>query len=245
MDSPHRSTSSTPSASLSPASRSDPTTRVSIDVLRATMLQPSGSSVVHGVPAGAPVVRTARTLEVARNAGAPISVIGVGTTPEQPQLCAYDSAKWVLCRLEHDPLFQSGAFPIPRAQSRQLAKLNKAGVDMDLLFVAHELPADTPPSLLPSQSGSRPVPVSPSLLPELIRHPGPAVSTKRATERAGRFASSVISCGRAIGIAAGAAVSAAGAGVGGLLCDPIIFGAQQIAGSGNVAVIYELVRWDW
>lgn len=183
----------------------------------------------------------------AQDVGAPITYLGIGHMPERPRLYPGADTDWALVRLEDDPLFRRGDFPIPRTQRRHLERLVANGIEMDDLLVAHEVPASDVRSKLPALDRTGPQEIPVERLSSLIEHPGPAASTQEFTHRAGRIAegTSKLAVG-AFGAAAAAAiapvalVAAVGAGL-----DPVVFGVRRVPGHRHVVQIYELVRWDW
>ena len=198
--------------------------------------------------------RAISSCDVARRAGAPIQRLGLGVAPVRPRIHRGGATDWVLTRLEDDPLFQHGPFPIPRSVRRHLKRLDRAlidgGLSMDALAVAHEVPASRTSMVLSSSSSStdstsatsssseasssaRIVEVSPTQLPSLITHPGPARTTRDLARTAGEVA------GR-LGSAAGSIALAPTA-----LLDPVVFGLHHVPGHPHLAMVYELARWDW
>ena len=93
----------------------------------------------------------------AEEAGAPIIHLFDGLVPAGPRLYqGIDETDWVLLRIEDDPLYKRGDFPMPRTVRRRLRRLSNAGVEMDRLLVAHEVPRATVASLLPAAAGDDP-----------------------------------------------------------------------------------------
>lgn len=182
-------------------------------------------------------------LRRAEEARAPITHLFDGVVPTRPRLYrGTGMTDWVLLRMEDDPLYRAGDFPIPRAVHRNLRRLRSGGVEMDDVLVAHEVPRSTVAGLLPA-AGERALVLDHRELHALIDHPGPAGSTRRTTERAGRIAGAV---GRAVRVAgAGAAVVAAAplALLAGL--DPILFGTLRSSADPELTHVFELARWDW
>lgn len=204
--------------------------------------------------------RTAdKVLAAAELAGAPIAYLGVGTVPAVPRLFPGPTTDWILMHADHDPLFHDPRrFPIPKAERRHLERLANAGVEMDFLLVAHEVPNTTVNGALPAlrRNGAAPVDLDPETLTSIITHPGPTPATKKFTEKSGRIADRTLAAARktariagraAVGIGAAAAALAVAPVIGGaMFVDPIVFGARTIPGApSDVVGIYELVRWDW
>lgn len=147
------------------------------------------------------------TLAAADSARAPITFLGIGAVPARPRIHFAPTSDWILTPLEDDPLYRTGRFPIPSKERRHLTRLNRRGVHMDALLVAHEIPKNLAPSTLPvsSSQSEGPIEIDPALLPALITHPGPAPSTRRFAATAGQIAGAV---GRVAGVAASVAAAA-------------------------------------
>jgi len=199
--------------------------------------------------------RAVRLVEKAEGVGAPITYVGVGKVLERPRLYPGTPTDWVLMRLEDDPLYQQGRFPIPREQRQHLSRLATGGVEMDELLVAHEVPEAAVCRAAPGLARTGPQEISTELLATLVEHPGPADSTRRFTARAGKVAEGTgkIAKGAARGAGqvlkgaaiAGGVVAASPLLLAAALLDPVVFGVRRVPGRRDLAQIFELVRWDW
>lgn len=183
------------------------------------------------------------TLAAAERARAPISCLGPGFVPDRPRLYPAAASDWVLTPLEDDPLHRNGRFPIPAKARRHLGRLHRARISFDDVLVAHEIPKDLAPSVLPVPAVGGAIELDPADLADLIVHPGPAPSTRRFAATAGNIAGAI---GRLAGTAGKVVATAAVAPILTVGClDPVIFGIQRIPGEPHAGVIYELVRWEW
>lgn len=199
--------------------------------------------------------RADRAVERAERAGAPITYLGFTRPVDEPRLYPGEQIDWVLMQMQDDPLARDGRFPIPKAQRQQLSRLVQAGVEMDGLLVAHELPAAAVRSAVPAIARTGPQVLPREVLGRLIEHPGSAESTRRFTDRAGRLAEGAGAITRKVGRGAGkvakgaaiatAAIAAAPFLVAGDLLDPVIFGVREVREHPDVVQLFELVRWEW
>jgi len=172
---------------------------------------------------------------------------GVWEVPRQPAI--YQTANkgaWLFSDHKQDlaALELGGAFAAPREQILRMHALAEAGVECDVVGIAHELPADWTPGLrlVPSPPKTR----EREILQGFAKRIGKA---SRATATAAGVATQVtaIAAGGltliAVGATAGAAGAAAPATAAAVLrLDPIIYGGVEHA--GRVRWV-ELARWDW
>jgi hypothetical protein len=188
--------------------------------------------------------RTAALVEQARAARVPVTVLGLAALPHRPRYYPTRRGDWVLLRAEDDPLVQARALPIPRRPRRQLARLHRAGIQVDDLLVAHELPAGLASEVLPG-SGRAAMDLRPRDLRALIEHPGPSRATVALAETGGWIAGVTGRAVRGGAVAAGGAL--AGAASLAAMVDPIVFAALVggVVRGRPVGSVIELVRWEW
>lgn len=177
-------------------------------------------------------------------------VPGIWEAPKEPVIYQTENGSWLFGEHSKDlaALELGGAIAAPREQIQRLHALADAGVDCDVVGIAHELP-------LAWEPGQRLVPDAPKgrrqrqALQAFARGIGQAsratAKTAGAAAEATAVATGVLALGALGTAAAGAAVVAGAAGVvpGALLSlDPIVFGGVEYA--GRVKWV-ELARWNW
>lgn len=81
-----------------------------------------------------------RTICLAQRISVP--VLGVNPLFDHVKLVTHTTPNWAVYNLSHDPLWQTGKFPIPLHHVRRLKRLYRGGIEFDALYVAHELPMD-------------------------------------------------------------------------------------------------------
>jgi len=148
---------------------------------------------------------------------------------------------WHVMPLAEDPAWNhKGGFPMPKDVIAQLQRIQAAGIDFPILYIAHETPAN---------SGYLP---GPTATVDLM--PPPSSKALRSAANLGSAAANlvklsfapVLAAGMVGGVALGAAALAAGALVG---LDPIIFGvlcdpAQGLKPGTPAAWMY-VAHWAW
>ena len=87
---------------------------------------------------------TVRTL--ARTNRLELPVLGAAPLFDVVRLVTRTRPNWALYNLSHDPLYNTGKFPIPARDLHRLQRLYRAGIQFEAMSVAHELPADCRPS---------------------------------------------------------------------------------------------------
>lgn len=97
-----------------------------------------------------------RILEPARAVGIELATVGPTAIPSRQQVCWTDFEAWLFTESTEDPVARAseGKLPIPLAIHERLSTLASAGVDPDLVWLAHQLPAtwldgDPIPDLVP------------------------------------------------------------------------------------------------
>ena len=86
--------------------------------------------------------RAKRVKSISIEKGIPLPILGTNPLFDGVKLVTNTTPNWALYNLSHDPLWQTGKFPIPRQHLRRLNRLYRGGVEFDVLYIAHELPAD-------------------------------------------------------------------------------------------------------
>ena len=172
-----------------------------------------------------------RVLVPARLRGHELVPFGITRVPpsgDQLELVADAQGKrWVLATPAVDPTALNGRIPIPDIELRRLRDLHEAGVRVDHLRLAHELPA----SWMPGQP-----------LPELVPDPPRLLAADRV----------VLSTTRAVGaillglgaVAAAIAVAPAVLVVGAASLDPIVVAGVASQEADAVAWVV-LSAWVW
>lgn len=189
--------------------------------------------------------RFATTQHLASRSGLPVPFLGYSSLFSETRLYPGNASDWVMMPLKNDPLFQEYGQRLyaPEDVRQHLGQLHTAGIEMDGLYIAHEI---TPGVLRPGD----PVPV------ELLRPTPPEHIVRRSQvlERTTRqwwdfVAKTVTTSVRVTNtfVQVGAAVAVQGAL--GILRDPILFGVQyhpdwQFNGR-PIGQWYYLTQWDW
>lgn len=167
--------------------------------------------------------------------GLSFPVLGAAPLFDGLKLVTSTTPAWALYNLSHDPLWQTGSFPIPAKHLRRLRRLYRAGAEFDALYVAHELP----PDFRPEQE---------HLELSLVAPPPPVAAT-RLSQRLGRTTDGILALyaatlGKSIKVLA--LTGAAGLL---LLRDPILMGTVIPPGinpePGVPAVWFLLAAWRW
>jgi hypothetical protein len=174
-------------------------------------------------------------LDPARSIGRDdIEVIGVTEIPTRPIVQQTAHGTWFFAtEYFNDPgLAQDGGIAVPEAQLPALRALLNAGVQADLVWIAHELPAtwtpDQPlPAVVPDPKRIRDLDV------DLERFVHGATTTWFRAVRG-------LSIGLAVGV--GAAASLAAVGLVGL--DPVILAGIRHP-TEPVAAWVKLAQWEW
>lgn len=97
-----------------------------------------------------------RVVDPARRAGLEVPMLGATVLPQRQTICRTDQGAWLLVDHTDDPTASHyrGKIPIPAAEIAVLRRLHDAGVHVDTVWLAHELPAtyragDAIPRLVP------------------------------------------------------------------------------------------------
>ena len=169
-----------------------------------------------------------RVLAPARAIDIELTLVAVTPTPRgEATPCIFsDSAGrfWIAADPVHDPSQRDGKLPIPRVQLQRLVALRNAGLSVDLIVIAHELPQGWGPQM--------PVPSLVPAAPETTR-------TDHMVVNAARGVAHGIAATLRIAATVGAAV--AFAPIAGL--DPVVLGG--VSGSKGATAWSVLATWTW
>ena len=195
---------------------------------QATLLPRSGAT--------APAVRTeldellrVRVQERAATIGRDLPVFGITKRVTEPERVRSELGSWYFVNGFADPTIRTfGGQPIPESIQRELRALANTGLQLDRIWVAHELPPDWPddaplPQLVPDQPGIR-----------------------RTDESLMKFANAfarmtvLVAKGIAVGTA-GLVVGAASVTAG---LDPLVLGGVDHP-TEPATIWVVLARWDW
>ncbi len=166
-----------------------------------------------------------------------ISIPILGTAPlfEDVKLVTQTQPNWAFYNVSHDPLWQTGRFPIPRRHLHRLKGLYNSGIEFDALYVAHELPPDFDPET--------------DHLDLSLIEPAPSDRSVKLAHTFGIVSDTVVKTYAAIvrkPIQALAAFKESGVA---LLTDPILMGALVAPGvnpePGVQAMWFLLAAWRW
>lgn len=177
----------------------------------------------------------------ARKAGVEIEHLGISSLFDKPRLYGGVETDWIIGPATGHDLV------VPDEAAERLARLPRAGIDMPLIYVGHEVAKDRTAGLAPSPGlGFREL--EPAKARELIGPvPAPAEVERISNQLEGpsaKILNGIYRTGAAAGTVA-AAVAAAPLLL--LELDPIVLGAIP-AGEGNVgepASWYLLAKWVW
>jgi len=206
--------------------------------------------------------RTTAALVLAEVARAPIECIGVRSVITNPIVLPGVGSDWVVLRADDELRFR-GSMPVPKEARKKMQILDRAGLEVQDIVIAHELPTGRveavlgqPAAKLAGLNGF--AAIHPSALPPLL---GPIPVPKRtlrysrglgsavqgvakgaavATAVAGVVVGGAVLATAAVGAASGAALASSAAAL-----DPIVFGAITDPGSPGVAAFCLITKWDW
>jgi hypothetical protein len=211
-------------------------------------------------PLGAVPVRLARRLALlerssdrvvrrAEQVGVGIRYLGQAPLFAEPRAYAGVATDWVVY-----PVADHSDAVLPHQQREALLRLDDAGIDFGLVYIAHEIPKQLMlPTANPQGSTAQPVTIDRERAARAVGavplHPDTVVVADqlgRSAERLVRILSKALPVlGLVVAapfIVAGAAVAALTAGL-----DPIIFGVipAGVPVEGQPAAWYVLASWDW
>lgn len=179
----------------------------------------------------------------------PLRFIGYAPVSNKTQVFRGVASDWTLMPLTRDPLYYASGnkLLIPEAALADLARIHRARLDFEALFIAHEVPQN---SLMPGQAVPLEVlapPPPPHLSKQLVR----VETVNRLFWNA--FRSGLR--GLAMGAVLAAVLPAAAVGIvgtalmGAASLDPVVFGLNfdrsQTVNGQPLAMWYYLTHWNW
>lgn len=194
--------------------------------------------------------RSTKVVERAREAGVPITYLGMTPLFAEPRACPGPDTDWVI-----SPVTDLKDAVVPRVERAALLRLVEAGIEFPMIYIAHEIPKGR---LAIQDNGSEPVPqvvtVDHDVAEAAVGPVPPPAAASALADRLGHNSQRLLhvlamalpiagAIAAAPFVLAGAAVAAVGA----LTLDPIVFGVMP-AGQpipGQPAAWYILARWDW
>ncbi len=189
-----------------------------------------------------------RMVDRARQAGVPITYLGIAPIFAEPRAYAGPQTDWVL-----SPVADLSDAVVPRAERAALLRLADAGIDFPMTYIAHEIPKGrlTLPDRDPEYQGVSVDQHAAESAIGPVPPPAPAVALADRLGRSSHHLLNVLAMAVPIAGAIVAApfvlVGAAAAAVGELVLDPIVFGVIPAGPPvpGQPAAWYTLARWDW
>jgi hypothetical protein len=189
--------------------------------------------------------RVPQTMERARQAGVSIDFLGTAPLFNNARIYAGDKTDWVFAPADESETL------VPREQAQALKRLCAAGINMPLLYVAHEIPKAVVP--VPTEPTGGPLvtmeraQAKALLLP--VPPPSSSVELSHRLNQRSKQVFSALTQAATFGVAVAAApfqlVGAAASALASL--DPMIIGAVPAVGTrpGDPATWWLLARWDW
>lgn len=188
-----------------------------------------------------------QVLAKASAAGLDLPVVGVARRPVRAQCYEGEKTDWVLVPEHLDPT-AAGGMPLPRDVRQRVTDILAAGIEVDALLVAHEVPTKSLPVGVPLGAND---------LAKVVTVPPPVAAVQRSAaigstiERvANAVGKGAVVTGKAAAYTAGGLALAAGAlALAPLaLLDPVLIGGRSLRRSPTADdpfVWFELARWDW
>lgn len=172
---------------------------------------------------------------ISAQVGVAVPALGVAPLFEDVKLLTQTRPNWAFYNVSHDPLWQTGRFPIPRRHLRRLKRLYHGGIEFDALYVAHELPPDFDPET--------------DYLDLSLIEPAPSEGSIRLARTFGVVSDAVVKTYAATVRKPVQALAAARRTDLALLTDPILMGAIVSPGvnpePGMQAMWFLLAAWRW
>ena len=194
--------------------------------------------------------RSTKVVERAREAGVPITYLGMTPLFSETRAYAGPRTDWII-----RPVTDLSDAIVPRAQRAALLRLVDAGIEFPMIYIAHEVPkgrlaipgSDSEPTArvmtvdhadAEAAVGPVPPPAAASALADRLGN---------SSQRLLQVLAMAIPIAGAIVAAPFVLASAAVAAVGALALDPIVFGVIPAGPSvpGQPAAWYILAQWDW
>jgi hypothetical protein len=190
--------------------------------------------------------RAPSLVTAARAAGVEVEYLGFTDLFTETRHYAGADVDWVLA-----PVTNANQAVVPARERHELKRLDAAGIDFPLTFIADEVPKQRTAHLPAPQPGGYAV-LDPKTGNELVGPvPEPhqsALMASRLGQASQRILNGVATTGRAIGMTAATALAAPVAALSVLATiDPIILGAipARYTQPGEPAAWFILARWDW
>ncbi len=193
--------------------------------------------------------RSTKVVERAREAGTPITYLGMAPLFAEARAYAGPQTDWVI-----SPVTDLSEAIVPRAERAALLRLVDAGIDFPMIYIAHEVRKGQLPIPAGRGPGTEGTTVDQAAAEAAV---GPVPPPEAATALADRLGHSSQRLLRAMAMVipiAGAIVAApfvlagaAAAAVGAVVLDPIVFGVIPAGPPvpGQPAAWYTLAQWDW
>lgn len=212
---------------------------------------------VATVPQGTVDAATARSINAlerrvpslitaARAAGVEVEYLGITDLFTDTRHYADASTDWILA-----PVTNAQQAVVPARERRELERLDAAGINLPLIFIADEVPKSRTAHLPAPLPGSYTI-LDPQTGAELVGPvPEPHQSVTMASrlgQASQRVLNGVARTGRVIGMTAATALAAPALALSALATiDPIILGAipARYSQAGEPAAWFILARWDW
>jgi hypothetical protein len=182
----------------------------------------------------------------ARAAGVEVEYLGITDLFTGMRHYANATTDWVLA-----PVTNANQAVVPARGRYELERLDAAGINFPLIFIADEVPKHRTAHLPAPQPGGYAV-LDPKTGTDLIGPiPEPHQSVamaNRLSQASQRVLNGVARTGRAVGLAAATALTAPAMALSALATiDPIILGAipARYSQPGEPAAWFILTRWDW
>ncbi len=168
-----------------------------------------------------------RVLGPARAAGADLECFGVTRTPGPSEelriVMDGRGVHWVVAPPDRDPTRERGLIPVPQVQLHRLQTLRSAGVELDYVYVAHELPETWRPG---------------EPIPQLVPPPPRIAASERVVARTANITLRALKAS-AVGVATALAAPLSFAAL-----DPMVIGGVLSDNSDSVAWAI-LASWTW
>jgi hypothetical protein len=179
----------------------------------------------------------------------PVRFIGYAPVSNEPRVFRGVASDWTLMPLTRDPLYYASGnkLLIPEAALADLARIHRAHLDFEALFIAHEVPQN---SLMLGQAVPLEV-LAPPPPPHLGKQLARVETVNRLFWNAFRGGLRGLAMGAALAaVLPAAAVGIAGAAMmGAASLDPVIFGLNfdrsKTVNGQPLAMWYYLTHWYW
>ena len=194
--------------------------------------------------------RSAKVVERAREAGVPITYLGITPLFAEPRAFSGPETDWIT-----SPVTDISDAIVPRTERTALLRLADAGIEFPMIYIAHEIAKGR--LELPA-NGGKPTTQAVSIAHDAAKAavgpvPPPATASTLAdrlghsSQRLLQMLAMALPVAGAIVAAPFVLAGAAVATVGALTLDPIVFGVIPAGPPipGQPAAWYILARWEW